>query len=129
MLMDNLLTFTETIKPMKKQYIIESKGFREGVGSSKYLQKQRNEIMELEAKIKELEKLEELRDDYNWYTVLIDFTYHSVEVFEGSGLNESRDLGEDSDEWYSESEDLFSYREMEGDSIFHLINSNDFRLC
>ena len=70
---------------------------------------------------------EELERDYNWYTVLIDFTYGTVEVFEDSGLDESRDLGEDSDEWMSE--DLFSYREMEGDSIFHLINSSKFRLC
>ena len=72
-------------------------------------------------------KKEELEGDYNWYTVLIDFTYHTVEVFGDSGLHEERDLGPDSDEWMAE--DLFSYREMEGDSIFHLINSNRFRLC
>ena len=73
-------------------------------------------------------KLEELEGDYNWHTVLIDWTYHTVEVFEGSGLNELRDLGEDSDEWYSESEDLFSYYEEMGDEIFELIASTDLRL-
>tara|TARA_R110000737_G_scaffold2749_1_gene7540 strand:+ start:7265 stop:7426 length:162 start_codon:yes stop_codon:yes gene_type:complete len=40
---------------MKKKYVIESKGFKEGIGSSKYSQKRRNEIKELEDKIKELE--------------------------------------------------------------------------
>jgi len=73
-----------------------------------------------------IKEKEELEGDYNWYTVLIDFTYGTIEVFEGSGLDESRDLGPDSDDWMSE--DLFSYREMDGDSIFHLINSSKFRL-
>ena len=41
---------------MKKEYVIESKGFVEGIGSSKYSQKRRNEIKELEDKIKELTK-------------------------------------------------------------------------
>ena len=36
---------------MKKQYVIESKGFKEGVGSFKYSQKRKNEIKELKKKI------------------------------------------------------------------------------
>ena len=39
-------------KQMKKQYVIESKGFKEGVGSFKYSQKRKNEIKELKNKIK-----------------------------------------------------------------------------
>tara|TARA_R110002153_G_scaffold72797_1_gene190139 strand:- start:333 stop:479 length:147 start_codon:yes stop_codon:yes gene_type:complete len=40
---------------VKKEYVIDSKGFKSGVGSSKYSQKRRNEIKELEDKIKKLE--------------------------------------------------------------------------
>ena len=71
-------------------------------------------------------KLKELKDNYNWHTVLIDFTYCTVEVFNDSGLDQERDLGPDFDDWMSE--DLFSYQEMNGDSIFNLIDSNKFRL-
>ena len=51
------MIFVSNIKSniVKKEYVIDSKGFKSGVGSSKYSQKRRNEIKELEDKIKKLE--------------------------------------------------------------------------
>ena len=73
-------------------------------------------------------KLEELKDNHNWHTVLIDWAYYTIQIFEGSGLNEERDLGPDCDEWYSEGEDLFTYYEEIGNELFELITSTDLRL-
>ena len=71
-------------------------------------------------------KLKELKDNHNWHTVLIDFTYATIEVFEESGLDQDRDLGEDSEEWMME--DLFSYSEMTGEDIYNLVVTNKLML-
>lgn len=44
---------------MKKQYVIESKGFTQGIGSAKYAEKRKKQIEELKRQIAELEKLEQ----------------------------------------------------------------------
>ena len=43
---------------MKKQYVIESKGFTQGIGSASYSKKRREKLEELKRQIAELEKLE-----------------------------------------------------------------------
>ncbi len=43
---------------MKKQYVIESKGFTQGVGSAPYAKKRKERIEELERQIAELKKLQ-----------------------------------------------------------------------
>ena len=42
---------------MKKQYVIESKGFTQGIGSSKYIEKRKKQKEELKRQIAELKKL------------------------------------------------------------------------
>jgi len=44
---------------MKKQYVIESKGFTQGIGSAKYAEKRKKKMEELKRQIAELEKLEQ----------------------------------------------------------------------
>ena len=44
---------------MKKQYVIESKGFTNGIGSSTYAKKRKEKLEELKRQILELEKLEQ----------------------------------------------------------------------
>ena len=36
-----------------------------------------------------------LKGDYNYHTVLIDFTYNTIKVFDTIGLDGTSDLGED----------------------------------
>ena len=44
---------------MKKQYVIESKGFTQGIGSVAYSKKRKEKLEELKRQIAELEKLEQ----------------------------------------------------------------------
>lgn len=43
---------------MKKQYVIESEGFKNGIGSTKYSNKRKSKLEELKKQIAEFEKLE-----------------------------------------------------------------------
>jgi len=43
---------------MKKQYVIESKGFTQGLGSSNYSKKRKQKLEDLKRQIAELERLE-----------------------------------------------------------------------
>ena len=60
-----------------------------------------------------------LKEDYKHYNVLIDFTYNTIEVFDTIGLDATRDLGEEYEEWLNE--DIFAYMEMEGHRIYDLV--------
>tara|TARA_R110000851_G_scaffold261371_1_gene413854 strand:+ start:326 stop:469 length:144 start_codon:yes stop_codon:yes gene_type:complete len=44
---------------MKKQYVIESKGFTNGIGSAKKREENKKKLEELKRQIAELEKLEQ----------------------------------------------------------------------
>ena len=43
---------------MSKQYVIESKGFTQGIGSASYSKKRKEQLKELKRQIEEMEKLE-----------------------------------------------------------------------
>ena len=40
---------------MKKQYVIESKGFRQGIGSFKYFEKRKKQLEQIKKELSELE--------------------------------------------------------------------------
>jgi hypothetical protein len=63
--------------------------------------------------------IQQLKGDYGYHTILIDFTYNTIEVFDTIGLDATRDLGEEFEEWLNE--DLFAYMEMEGHRIYDLV--------
>ncbi len=60
--------------------------------------------------------LDKFADGY--ITVLVDYTYNRINLYNTIGLDFKKDLGDDYLDWFTE--DLFTYTEMEKDELIEL---------